>query len=236
MWKIMICDDEPAMCQQLRELLNRFSEECHFEFLIQEYHSGKELLEHLTFDTDIVFLDIKMEPLSGMDTARIIRSKNQDICLIFITTMTQYAMEGYQVHAFGFLKKPVRYSQFRLQMLDTMRMLQKNKKETFSFKNGSETYNLNLNSIQYFEIYGHDVRIFLTDQTLNYYGTLSELEDALRGKGFYRCHKSYLVNLGHISKITSSEISLKLGTRIPLSKYRRKDLLEQFASYMGGHI
>ena len=123
MWKVMICDDEPEMCAQIRQSLARFTQECGAQFSIRECHSGEALLCRLEADTDLVFLDIRMEGLSGMEAARRLRKENRDVCLIFITTMTQYALEGYQVHAYGFLKKPLLYAQFRLLMLDALRSL-----------------------------------------------------------------------------------------------------------------
>lgn len=235
MWKIIICDDEPEMCAQLCSLLDHFSEECGIRFQIQECHSGKELLDRITFDTDIVLLDIKMEPMSGMQAAKAIREKNQDVCIIFITTMTQYAMEGYSVHAFGFIKKPVRYAQLRLQMLDTVRLLKSRTRESLLLRINGLTHSLDTRSIRYFEIYGHEIHVVTEDGSMVYYGTLSDIEQELSGKHFYRCHKSYLINLGYVGQITSSEAVLRDGKRIPVSKYRRKGLLDAFAKYMGGH-
>lgn len=224
------------MCAHLRVLLDRFSEECGIRFQIGECHSGKDLLNQITFDTDIVLLDIKMEPMSGMQAARAIREKNQDVCIIFITTMTQYAMEGYSVHAFGFIKKPVRYAQLRLQMLDTDRLLKSRSRETVLLKSGSQTYNPDIRTILYFEIFGHEIHVVKNDDTIVYYGTLSDIEQELSGKYFYRCHKSYLVSLRHVSQIVSGEVILRNGKRIPVSKYRKKGLLDAFAKYMGGHF
>ncbi|WP_215699361.1 LytTR family DNA-binding domain-containing protein [Clostridium sp. MCC353] len=236
MWKIIICDDEPDMCAQLRGLLDRFSEECGIRFQTEECHSGKELLNSITFDTDIVLLDIKMEPMSGMQAARSIREKNHEVCIIFITTMTQYAMEGYSVHAFGFIKKPVRYAQFRLQMLDTVRLLKSRAGETVMLKTGGRTYNPDIRTIRYFEIFGHEIHVILEDGGFTCYGTLADIEQELSEKHFYRCHKSYLINLRFVGQILTNEVILRDGKRIPVSKYRRKGLLDSFAKYMGGHL
>ena len=117
MWKTIICDDEQEMRSAVRANLERFSEETGERFSVTELTSGEALLFNLTEDTDIIFLDIKMNGITGMDAARKLREKNSRVCIVFITTMTQYALEGYEVHAFGFLKKPVSYAQFRLQII-----------------------------------------------------------------------------------------------------------------------
>lgn len=235
MWKVILCDDEPAMCRNIRAHLDRFSQECGIELEIREYHSGQELLDRLTSDVDLILLDIQMEPVSGMEAARRIRERDPDVCIIFITTMVQYAMEGYMVHAFGFLQKPVRYAQLRLQLLDAVRHLKTRQRELVTLKIDGQPQQLDLGKILYFEVYAHDIHVVSADSTSTYYGTLAEMEKALSSQGFFRCHKSYLVNLRRIRRIAPASVFLDDSHEIPLSKYRRKELLEAFAKRVGGH-
>ncbi len=113
MLKLIICDDEPVIYETIRNMLGRFSKECGISLDVSTCASGEELLGAVTPDVDILLLDIRMGELSGMNAARKIREKNSDICIIFVTTMTQYALEGYKVHAFGFLKKPLTYAHLK---------------------------------------------------------------------------------------------------------------------------
>ncbi len=234
MWKVMICDDEPEMCAQIRQSLARFTQECGAQFSIRECHSGEALLCRLEADTDLVFLDIRMEGLSGMEAARRLRKENRDVCLIFITTMTQYALEGYQVHAYGFLKKPLLYAQFRLLMLDALRSLAGKKEETITLKIGSEVHTVSLPRLLYLEVRNHEVRVVCTDGVLSCYEAMSNMEQLLRGHGFFRCHKSFCVNLRHITRITSAGVQMRNGDELPVSKHRRREFLEAFSAYAGG--
>jgi len=148
--------------------------------------------------------------------------------------MAQYAMEGYQVHAFGFLKKPVRYAQLRLQLSDAARMLSSRRRELFTLRCGNQSHRLDLAKVLYLEIYGHDIHVHCTDESHLYYGTLSDLEKDLSQNSFFRCHKSYLVNLRHIRQIQPSQVLLSGGIPVPVSKYRKKGLQEAYEIYLGG--
>ena len=108
MWNAIICDDEPEMRLHIQGMLQRFSGEYGEAFNVTQCDCANALLCQLRPNTDLVFLDIGMEGMNGMEAAQIIRQRNCDVCLIFVTSMVQYAFEGYQVHAYGFLKKPLK--------------------------------------------------------------------------------------------------------------------------------
>ena len=236
MWKTVICDDEQLMREAVKENLSRFSEETGETFSVTEYDSGEALLFNLSEDTDIVFLDIAMSGISGMDAARKLREKNNNVCIIFITTMTQYAIEGYSVHAFGFLKKPVSYAQFRLQMTDVLRHLGSFKTESISLKSGGEIRTVKLSEIVYLEVLDHDLRFVLSEDSITSRITMKELDESLHGRGFFRCHKGFCVNLSHVRKVSSASAVMSNGDEVPISKHRRREFLEAYANYIGGGV
>ncbi len=236
MWKVIVCDDEAAVRAAVRAQLERFSGETGEQFCVKEIHSGEALLAQFSADTDLVFLDIKMEGITGMDAARRLRADRRDVCIIFITTMTQYAMEGYQVHAYGFLKKPLRYAQFRLQLLDALRHLAPRREESITLRAGGEIYSICLAELIYLEVLDHDLRFVRSSGPLVCHATMSDMGEVLRGKGFFRCHKSYTVNLRHVAQISAAGVRMSNGDVLPVSKHRRKEFLEAFAAYAGGGI
>ena len=234
MWKVIICDDEQEMRDAVRENLARFQKETGEQFSVAEQPSGESLLFNLTEDTDIIFLDIKMTGITGMDAARKLREKNNNVCIIFITTMTQYAIEGYEVHAFGFLKKPVSYAQFRLQMADTIRHLKPLKAESLTVKTDGEIRKISVSDILYLEVLDHDLKIVLETESVISRIPMKELEEKLKGKGFFRCHKGYTVNLSRIRKIGQNSVEMADGQEIPISKHRRREFLEAYAEFLSG--
>ena len=236
MWNAIICDDEPEMRLHIQGMLQRFSGEYGEAFNVTQCDCANALLCQLRPNTDLVFLDIGMEGMNGMEAAQIIRQRNCDVCLIFVTSMVQYAFEGYQVHAYGFLKKPLKYAQFRLQMSDTMRMLRERRSQRVTLKIGHENYMLFPEMLVYAEVRNHNVELHLKKETLTCYTSIAELEESLSGFGFFRCHKSYLVNLRRIRKVSGYDILLDNGETIPLSKRRRKELMDELARCLGGDL
>lgn len=236
MRKIVICDDQPAVQAQIRSYLELLGKQINESFHTICLSSGEELLRDLPPDTDILLLDIQMGPISGMDAANALRRRYRELCVIFITSQVQYALEGYSVHAFGFLCKPLQYGQFRQQMEDALAQLDARKGFVVTLKTGGETFCFNCNEIYYIESWGHTVSIAFQKSKQKYSANLGLLEEQLRDHGFYRCHKSILVNLRLIERIGQSELVMINGDTIPLSRYRRKDFLVAFAQQVGGGL
>ena len=236
MWKIVICDDELPICVQLKRYLSDFSKETGEEFEIAEFHSAEELLAAENLQPHVLLLDISMGDITGMQAAKKIREIDNTVIIIFITTMVNYALEGYSVHAFGFIRKPVSYALFRAQMIDTVRALKSRSSESIQLTINGKVQRISLQELLYFEIYGHQIKIVLTDREFDYYGTLSEIEELLNGKSFFRCHRSYLVNLAQIKYFGPSHVEMRGGNTIPVSKYKKNELLEAFAKFVQTNI
>lgn len=232
MYSLMICDDDAATRRELRGHILRFEKETGVRFSVEETASGEELLKSFPLDTDILLLDIKMKATSGMNAAREIRQRGSDVLIIFITSMTQYAIEGYEVHAFGFLRKPISYDYFRWTLSDAMRHLARNASVRVELRNGVTSDFVESSKIAYIEIANHSLTItWENGQRSVYKMTLAELEEQLTQAGFVRCHRSYLVNIRQIRRIGLTDITMLDGVRIPLSKYRKKEFLEAVAQF-----
>ena len=230
-WRIALCDDEELVCQQLGAFLDRFVRQSHEAVELSVFYSAEALLAAET-EFDILLLDIKMGGMSGMNAARELRRRGSNVVILFITSMTQYAIEGYEVHAYSFLGKPLRYEMFAERMEDAIRMLQKSAGQTLQFRTRDGTVQVNTNEVCYIESFRHEIRFAcigfsFTEGEVS----LSGLESALRGCGFFRIHKSYLVNMRNIRLIGDSEITLVDGSTVTLSKHRRREFLSAYAAY-----
>ena len=232
MRKIVVCDDEAYIREQLCAYLSRVEQALKQQFSIAACASGEDLLTMVS-DADIVLLDIQMGGLSGMRAAHILRQRHQDICIIFITSMVEYALEGYQVHAFGFLKKPIRYGTFLQQMQDALNMLTARHGTILTLQNGVEIARISSESIFYIEVFGHNIIVHQENQAQSYAESLSALESLLSAHGFFRCHKSYLIHLKFVQRILPASVVMADGAEIPVSKHRRRDFLVKFSCYTG---
>ncbi|MBQ7859060.1 MAG: response regulator transcription factor [Faecalibacterium sp.] len=170
--------------------------------------------------------------MSGMNAARELRRRGSNAVIFFITSLTHYAIEGYEVHAFSFLAKPLRYEVFAERMGDALRMMKKSVGQVLQFQTAEGLIRVNTNEIGYIESFRHEIK-FVCDGFSFTAGdvTLSVLEQQLAGCGFFRVHKSYLINMRNIRLIGETEIHMVDGGVVPLSKYRRREFLSVYAVY-----
>lgn len=130
MWKIAICDDEELFCNETKRYLQQIGRKIGEEFIVDLFGNAEKLLSEMPSDLDILLLDIKMSEMTGIEAAREIRKTNDTLCIIFITSMTEYAMEGYEVHAFGFIKKPVCYAPLERNITEAIKRLASEKNDS----------------------------------------------------------------------------------------------------------
>lgn len=238
MFRIAICDDEKNICNQLREYLGDYAHEhnCSFEILV--YQSADKLLLEYPHGVDLILLDIYMAGVDGMTAAKQIRTFDEQVFLIFITTMSQMAIEGYSVRAFGFVKKPVSYVQFSHELQCALKQIsrQKEKQHSITLKGGGNTYRIPVGDILFCEVRNHAMIVHTSDQVFEGRVQIRELEEQLMPYGFLRCHASYLVNAQSIRHIAKTELTLSDNKKIPISQRRRREFISNLSKYIGEQI
>ena len=232
MLKICVLEDEAAQMERMKAYLQKFqSEHADFEYVLDAYKNAFDLLEHYKRDVDLLFLDIRVPDMSGMEVAHRIREADQNVMIIFVTNLTQYAIEGYSVNAFDYILKPLAYNSFSSKLERALRML--------SYRSSDITLDLRTRdggrrvSITYIEISNHDIIVHVGAEQIRQWGTLSKLEAQLREAHFVRCSSSYLVNLKYVHKVRGDQL-LVGGDTLSISRPRRKEFLNALAQYKGG--
>lgn len=233
--KLAVCDDSMPVCLQICDYLKRMECEYDLTFEVQTFSSATQLLANMSGDTQILLLDIAMDRMTGMEAARVLREKGADLCIIFITSMVQYALEGYGVRAFGFLKKPLQYAVFAREICDALDSVEKKGGRCITLRAGTCMDVLKTKDILYAEIWGRELKILTTEGSRFYNITMRELESLLPAGQFFRCHKSYLVNFLHVLNVDAADILLSNHQRIPISKHRKREFMQDFISYIGVH-
>lgn len=239
MYRIAVCDDEARIVNTLRGFLERFAQSRGLEFEIIAFDSANSLLESYPQNLDLLFLDIAMDGINGMEAARHIRTFDTNVCIIFITTMSQYAIDGYEVRAFGFIKKPVSEAQLKHELICALSQIDSNRsKESYlNLRDGNTIHRVPISHICYCEVVNHYVLLTMDDgQTNKYRSTMAYLEEQLADAGFFRCHSSFLVNGDCIAEIAQTELVMKNGGVVPISQRRRRDFMRQISTYLGGKI
>ncbi|MCI8893374.1 MAG: response regulator transcription factor [Lachnospiraceae bacterium] len=234
MFKIAICDDEDTLIQELRGLLERYAAECGMEFCFFSYHDGSELLEQYNLEYDLIFLDIKMEQLNGLQAAEAIRRMDRTVGLIFLTSLAQYVWKGYEYRAVNYLLKPVRYSVLKLE-LDRYFAHYTGKDEPFlHFSNQTGRHKVPYRDLCYGETSKRNVMLHFDGQEQVIYKTIKELAALLCSQPqFAQCHQSFVVNLSYVKAVEGLELILSTGERIPVSQPKRKAFMQKLTDYWG---
>ena len=228
---IAVVDDE----ETIREQIGGFIKRRNPDFNISGFATGEELLA-AGAGFDIIFLDIQMEGMGGIEAARSLRQKNMDAVLVFITGMKEYVFEAFDVSAFHYLLKPVGEKKFMEVLgraVDEAGRRKGQKEQQIFIKTKNQGYTLNLSSILYIENRGKKVEIHTTDmeEIIETYATMDELEGQLGG-GFYRCHRGYLVNMAHIVRYDNDSISLSNGGKVYLTRKKHNEFVKAYMWYL----
>lgn len=227
MLRFAICDDEPYMLNALSELLSGcLGRRPHH---ISRFPSGTELLASGD-PFDLIFLDIQMDAPDGMETARLLRQKGCRSLLVFVTVLKECVFDAFAVDAFDYLLKPLDPQRFQAILHRGLAVLER--QEELLVQKGTCIQVLPLARIVYFEVLGRKVYVHQTDgAVLDYYDKLEDLETRFHGR-FFRCHRSYLVNLDYVRGCSGSQVTLSSGESVPLSRLRRQDLTQALLRYM----
>ena len=232
MISIAVVDDEQAFSDSLSRMIRQYAKENGLEVEITCFQDGMDIADDFKARWDIIFLDIQMKLLDGLATARRIRTCDRDVVLIFITTMAQYAINGYEVDAFDYILKPLSYPQFEIRMNKAVREVEKKKVHTFvHLKKYSDIIRVSTDDILYIEVMGHTLRYVTDGETYEKRATIGEAEKELEGLPFARCSLSYLVNLKRIDRVGKDSVFTG-GKELPISRNRKKEFLQAFSDYL----
>lgn len=231
MLSIAVCDDEIIACSNIAAKIKDMLEQMKMPCLIRQFNSGQELLQ-APERFDIAFLDIIMRDPNGMATAQLLRAKSPDTILIFISSSRDYVFDAYDVEAFQYLLKPIDMDKLRRVLQKAVCKTETHSSEYMIINIERQKKKLYLDDICYFEVRGRKIDIHKTDGALTYYEQIGNLEKNLQDKGFFRCHKSYLINLKHVDTYDRQEVTLDNGEKIMIAKRRYDGFIKEFLSYM----
>ncbi len=232
MLKIAICDDLEADRASLRRFLAARLACCDHE--ITEYACAQPLLadyEEESADFDLLFLDIFMEGMDGMAAARAIRRHDANVPVVFLTTTPDYALAGYDVRALGYLVKPLDAKKAAA-MLDWFLRTVFLGGGSILLREGVRGRRLSCREILYIESRNTLALVHTNEQIHRLYRKLDELETELQGRGFLRCHKSYLVNLARVRAVEKTSFLMEGGDCVPLRQRDARALRDAYFEYL----
>ena len=231
MIQIAIVEDEEIYVKQLTEYIRKYQTERGRSIKVTVFGDGEDITENYSGGFDIILMDIQMRFMDGMTAAKNIRKLDDAVVIMFITNMTQYAVQGYEVDALDYIIKPVEYFAFSQKLEKAVGRIRRRKRFYVTIPVEDGIQKLDVSSIYYIEAQGHQA-VYKTDSgAYTARAALKDLEGLMEQYGFYRCSKGYLVNMNLVDGISGGDCIIH-GEKIPIGRSKKKEFMECLIRYM----
>lgn len=235
MLRIAIVEDQNQNVEQLQAYIARYGEENNVRFEVCVFADGSKILEGYSPQYNIILLDVEMPGINGMDTAKIIREKDANVVLMFISNMAQYAIQGYEVEALDFILKPINYFTFSVRFDRAVKRAQERVGGRLALQTSEGTVILKTADILYLETQNRMLYYHTAAKTYAVRGSLQNAEQELQVYHFARCNQCYLVNLKYVSGVTADSVQIG-DSELEISRRSRGSFLAAVAAYVGGNV
>lgn len=235
MISIAIVEDSPSEAGRLISYLDRFMQESGEPLQHTHFDRAFPFLESYRSQYDIVFMDIELPDLNGMDAARRLREVDRAVVLIFVTHLSQYAVKGYEVDALDYILKPLAYPALTLKLQRAVSRRRREEEPELTIVTGSGLVRLHASALKYIEIYNHHIVYHAESGDYGAYGTLKQVEDALPEGMFFRCSSSYIVNLRYVTKVDGFDVTVD-NRVLSVSRLRKKEFMSVLHRYCSRSI
>ena len=229
--RVAIVEDDQKAAETLQNHLEWYGRENEIQFRIKTFEHPLRFLEPYTADYDLVYMDIQMPLMNGMDAAHCLRDLDPKVALVFVTSLTQYAIEGYQVNAMDYIVKPFNYYDFALKLTRILERIPAHDDEDILVPTEVGNVRLTFDSIRYVEVQGHHLIFHTKRGEYTQYSSLSKVEPLLAGHHFARCNNCYLVNLHYVESIKGYTVTVA-GEELKISQPRKKEFARQVEEFM----
>lgn len=233
MIRIAIVEDDINCQNQLVRYIQRYTEDTGRETDIRLFNDGDMIIDNYAGNYDIIFFDIEMKRMNGMESARVIRKLDENVIIIFITNMAQYAIQGYEVFALDYVLKPIEYFAFSQEMDKAISRLKISEGYYLTIVQDQGIVRLDTREIKYMETQGHHILVHTEKKTYSFRETMKATAKKMQGKHFVQCNSGYLVNLRHVECVRQNIVVVG-GDELQISRPRRKEFMEALTNYLGG--
>ncbi len=233
MHNVAIVEDEDAAAEKLKGYVERYAGETGEEFHTVRFADGRAFLRDYQTVYAVVFMDIQMPGMNGMDAALALRKFDKNVSLIFITNLIQYALRGYEVDAVSYLLKPVSYYDFSLKFKKALDIYLMQEERSFTVNLPGGLCRISTDKLMFVEVMNHRLYYHLIDDTIEMTGALANVEKDLQAFGFLRCNSCYLVNPRFIVRVQGSTV-LVGSQALQISRPRRAAFLAELTDWYAG--
>lgn len=236
MIKIAIIEDEIEMSNDLKKHIEMFFNQHEKNISIDIFDNAVKFLDKYKTGYNLVFMDINLPYMNGIEASEKLRQKDPMVIIIFVTSLAQYAIEGYKVHAFDYVLKPVNYYNFVLTLERLLPHLKDNDKSIVIYTNKTSFKKILIERIKYIEINNHKLIFHTLDGDYETHGALNDYVDILKDDYFELCNRCYLINLKMVSQVTPDSVIIDEESLL-ISRPKRKQflhVLNEFIATGGG--
>ncbi len=232
MIKIAICDDDVLTLNKTKEIIESYNTK---NFDIYLYKSGEELLES-NHKFDVIFLDIDMDGINGIETAKKIRTYDKEVKIIYVTNYTDYTYSAFSVHAFGYLVKPIKAQLLYQQLDEVLSYIKEDKPILVEFMTDEGLIRIDIKQIYYFEYQSRRIFMKTNDKTYILRDKISNMYAKMQEYCFEMPHKSFVVNLYNVKSIKNYNIYMMDDSIVPLSQKKSTEFRNKLNLYLSEHI
>lgn len=231
---LAIVDDDPNDSSALSALVAEYFKKNNRAYMFRVFNTSMDFIRS-TENYDIVFMDIRMDQLDGLEVARIMRKINTSSALIFVTHMAQLAIKGYEVDALDFIVKPADQFSINYVLDKAINRLESTSSTLIAIKTSDGIVSLSSNDITYVEVFDHNLVYHTTKGVYDVRGRLSDVLKKLDPKRFIMCNRSFVVNLRYVQSACNDYLTID-GTKISVSKSHRKEIMQHFSNFLGENV
>lgn len=234
--RVGVVDDDARHRRVLSDYLDRFGRERGLELQVSTFEDGRNLLDGFRPVYDVLLLDIRMQTTDGLAVARAVRRTDPDVIIIFITAAQQYAINGYEVSALGYLVKPFPYAVLSHELGRALEVLERRDSAGVVLKDGQGLRRVPVRDIVYLESSGHRLDVHLVDGSITLTGSLKQMEAQLAPHGFFRSNSCYIVNLRHVVGVREQDSVMSTGQALRISRPRKKEFMRALTEHVSGTL
>lgn len=232
MLKIAICDDELNILNKTKEIIENYNK---VETTIETYCSGEDLVNNYS-KFDIIFLDIDMTGINGIETAKRIREQDKNVKIIYATNYTDYTSSAFSVHAFGYIVKPIKEKDIHHLLDEAISYMQEEVSEILEFNTTEGIIRIDVKEIYYFEYKLRKVIMKTRDYTYTLKEKISDIGNRMEEYNFVMPHKSFSINLYNVKSVKGYDIHMMDGSMIPLSQKKSTQFRQSLNTYLSSKI